>query len=682
MNMFGHFSIVTMRFCAKPTWLLLLLCLGGAERCVRATDLTDLFTNRQTVTNDSGAITGSNTLATLETDEPKHGGKVGGHSVWVTWRAPADGIVTIDTAGSSFDTLLGVYTLDNNTNNPPLKRLHEVVENDDNGTLKTSLVQFGAQAGTNYEIAVDGYNGAVGAIQLNWSLLRASKPPPIIVSLPADRALQAGDTLTLTVDYIAKNSTKLLWFFNDTELTNEESATLVIPNFQETNVGQYKLRLTASGLRFFTQPVEIQINTEGLTNTLARDKIFDAPASALHGNDGSGSSSLSPKIQQRPAGNTSSATGVLRGYSGTQIFNTTFATTDPTEPAHCGVTGGTSYWLAYLPPTNGTAHLDTAGSTYSNILAVYTYLPPLISYTNLIPVNCATGGTNGLVSELQFTAAATNTYLVVVDGLNGVRGIGHLNYSFTTAPPTNATPPAILQNPVARTVAVGSTVNFDALVSGAAPLSYEWRKNNLPISGQTNTTLTLGNVQTNDAGDFTLKLTNPYGSVTSAVAALTIIVPPAVTQHPVSTNLLAGTATALAVAASGTAPLHYFWNKDGAPITNDAPVLTLSPAQVADAGTYSVQIINAAGQAVSSNAAVAVLGRATGNMNSTNGGFNFSFAVGGGAGFVVEFTDSLNPPLWTNWPGALVTNDTVISLTDNPQANALRLFRVRLSLPK
>ena len=103
-------------------------------------DFSDSFAGRELLTGASEFVTGSNTLATVETFEPKHAEKIGGHSVWISWLAPDSGLVTLNTAGSTFDTLLAVYTLDPG-NDPPLERLEEIASNDDNGLAKTSLLQ-------------------------------------------------------------------------------------------------------------------------------------------------------------------------------------------------------------------------------------------------------------------------------------------------------------------------------------------------------------------------------------------------------------------------------------------------------------------------------------------------------------------------------------------------------------
>ena len=142
------------------------------------------------------------------------------------------------------------------------------------------------------------------------------------------------------------------WHFNGNEMDGANSATLTIPSFAVTNVGRYKLRVSAGGIQYFSVPIEIQINTDGAVNTLARGKILDAPDTPLIGNNGGGTAMLTAGL--RPLGPSGSA-GVVRGYNGSQIFDTTYATVDTNEPPHCGISGGTSYWLIYEPPTNGTA---------------------------------------------------------------------------------------------------------------------------------------------------------------------------------------------------------------------------------------------------------------------------------------------------------------------------------------
>ena len=117
--------------------------------------------------------TGANTNATKEVDEPYHAAKSGGRSVWWTWTPTADAAATVSTAGSSFDTLLGVYT------GSSVSELTLVASNDDDPAGgSTSRLTFTAKAATVYHIVVDGAGGASGRILL--SIEQATTPPPTI----------------------------------------------------------------------------------------------------------------------------------------------------------------------------------------------------------------------------------------------------------------------------------------------------------------------------------------------------------------------------------------------------------------------------------------------------------------------------------------------------------------------
>src|SRR5207244_7510743 len=131
----------------------------------------DAFANGQSLSGSTASVTGSNVNATKETGEPNHGGDPGGHSIWYRWTAPASTPVTIDTIGSSFDTLLGVYT------GSSVSSLTTIASNDDiSGPGQPSSVSFTPVPGTTYQIAVDGWNGASGTVTLNWSQTAQNLP--------------------------------------------------------------------------------------------------------------------------------------------------------------------------------------------------------------------------------------------------------------------------------------------------------------------------------------------------------------------------------------------------------------------------------------------------------------------------------------------------------------------------
>lgn len=88
-------------------------------------------------------------------------------------------------------------------------------------------------------------------------------------------------------------------------------------------------------------------------------------------------------------------------------------------------------------------------------------------------------------------------------------------------------PPAIVAPPQSRTNYVGLPVSFAVSASGTAPLFYQWRKDGAALPAATNLAYEISATTTNDAGDYTVVVTNSFGAITSAVATLTIVVPAA-----------------------------------------------------------------------------------------------------------------------------------------------------------
>jgi hypothetical protein len=85
-------------------------------------------------------------------------------------------------------------------------------------------------------------------------------------------------------------------------------------------------------------------------------------------------------------------------------------------------------------------------------------------------------------------------------------------------------PPSIRTQPTNETVILGSTVKFDVTVDGTAPFFYQWRKNGFSIAKATNSSLTLNNVTTSSAGNYSVVVNNSAGSVQSANAFLAVYI--------------------------------------------------------------------------------------------------------------------------------------------------------------
>ncbi len=121
----------------------------------------DAFASAEALSATSESRTAANVLATKESGEPNHAANAGGASVWWKWTAPKTGIASVNTIGSTFDTLLAVYT------GNAVNALTAVASDDNSGPANTSKLTFNATAGTVYAIAVDGSGSATGTIALD-----------------------------------------------------------------------------------------------------------------------------------------------------------------------------------------------------------------------------------------------------------------------------------------------------------------------------------------------------------------------------------------------------------------------------------------------------------------------------------------------------------------------------------
>jgi hypothetical protein len=198
-------------------------------------------------------------------------------------------------------------------------------------------------------------------------------------------------------------------------------------------------------------------------------------------------------------------------------------------------------------------------------------------------------------------AADAGAYDVVV-----VNGLGS-SLTSSVAVLTILYPPAIEQSPQSAVVLNGSNVSFSVTASGSAPLSYQWRQAGMPISGAVTTNLSLAGVTTNDNGAYDVVVSNPYGSVTSAVASLTVVFPPSLLVTSTNQTLPVGAPLSLFVGAAGTEPLSYQWYQNAGEVadaTNAA--LTINSVQLTNAGDYVVVVSNPYGVLTSQVATVTV----------------------------------------------------------------------------
>lgn len=297
--------------------------------------------------------------------------------------------------------------------------------------------------------------------------------------------------------------------------------------------------------------------------------------------------SLVRAIQAAPANDNFANRIPLSGLTSTSIGSNVGASSEAVERNHLNSSAGLSVWWSWTAPENGLVVIDTLGSSFDTILAVYT--GTIVESLSLVREN--DDGPVDNTSRVSFTAAAGTVYQIVVDGLGSFSGNIVLNIA------QQSPLPAVTVSPASTNLLHGSSVTFIAGATGQAPLAYQWYFGTTLLAGEINPTLALASLTTNQSGSYRVIVTNSLGAATNT-GILSVIppVPPAVSVVPTVTNAPAGGAVTFMATATGDEPLSYQWYRGNTPLTDETnPSLTLSALTLVQAGIYKVVVSNPVG---------------------------------------------------------------------------------------
>ncbi|MDB6027830.1 MAG: C-terminal target protein, partial [Verrucomicrobiales bacterium] len=157
----------------------------------------------------------------------------------------------------------------------------------------------------------------------------------------------------------------------------------------------------------------------------------------------------------------------------------------------------------------------------------------------------------------------------------------------------------VTTQPQSQQKLIGDSVTFTAGTSSGGTPIYQWKKNNVPISGATASAYIISNSQVSDAGNYSATISEGACTIDSPVAALTIcsptscFAPPLLSSHICNQNVCPGDAVNFVVSATGTAPLTYQWRLNGQNITGaSASAYSISSVQPTAFGIYDVVVSN------------------------------------------------------------------------------------------
>lgn len=258
----------------------------------------------------------------------------------------------------------------------------------------------------------------------------------------------------------------------------------------------------------------------------------------------------------------------------------------------------------------------------------------------------------------------------------------------------------ILTQPVSRSVFPGQTATFSISVTGIGPFTYQWQKNGVNVGGATFSSYSLVAQLINNGETYRCVVSNTFKTTISSTALLTVTVAstsPLITTQP--SNVLAnnGQSVSFTVAASGTSPLSYQWQKNTVNIVGATSASYFFTAQAVDTGSsFRCAVTNGVGSANSNSASLTVRiapaitsqpasqtiiagNSVTFSVSATGtsplsyqwqkNGVNVSLATGTSYSFTAQLADTSTSYrcVVTNAAGSITSNSAI--LTVNPASN-------------
>ena len=569
--------------------------------------------------------------------EPDHCGEAGGASEWYAFMADSDGAIIADTSGSDFDTVLAAY-YDNGTGSGIFDGLVNVGCNNNHPDFgNQSRIAFHCLAGRVYYLAVDGVGGASGLAQLNYSLVNLLT----ILQAPINITTNLGRTATFQVSALGVGSLHYQWRMNGIDMPGKIFESLTLTNLQATDSGSYSVEVKDDLDTRVSQPATLSIN---LPPSIT---VPPSPATVLQGtatNFVVSASGTAPLAFQwlRNGGPLPGKVNPLLVLSGIQADDAGNYSVVITNIAGA-ITSAPVALTVHTPPviTSQPQPLTVnQGAAALFSVAANSSLP--LSFQWRKGNTDLPGKTQAQLALANVQASDEASYSVVVRNDAGSVTSSIVSLSINL-------PPSITVPPSPATVLQGTATNFVVGASGTAPLAFQWLRNGGPLPGKVNPLLVLSGIQADDAGNYSVVISNIAGGITSAPVALTVHTPPVITTQPQPLTVNQGAAALFSVAANSSLPLSFQWFLGTDPIigANQSSYRIESVLPEAQ-GLYWVVLSNAAGTVASRVAQLTVqLAPQPSISANRNQNGSLQILVIGGVGGTYVLEQSTDSKTWT-----------------------------------
>jgi uncharacterized delta-60 repeat protein len=454
-----------------------------------------------------------------------------------------------------------------------------------------------------YACRVSSVYGTVMSDEATLSILVA----PMITAQPLGQGVTLGQNATFSVTATGSEPLSYQWLFNNEPIPGEDQSSLVLENVTTLHAGDYRVRVSNDAGTVLSSVAVLTVNSPPAITSI-------------------------PESLNKARGISASFTVVATGTEPLTYQWYQGAAGDVSQP----VAGGTAALLETQPLEDDALFwvrvTNAYGTADSTAVAITVGDPPVITG---LPASIEVYAGEAFSLTPQITGDSPFSYqwkkgiadivgeddaqLLVNSAVLSNAGTYSLRVSnpfgTTTSSPVEVEviemiAPSILLQPRSKTASPGSTVEFNVVANGTAPLQYQWFRDETPLAEQTDDTLSLTGLTVLDEGEYWVRVTNGAGSIDSNRVALTLMDLPVINLFPSMRMTARGTSATINVGATGPGTLSYQWfqgqsGDDSYPLGTDAASLTTPVLE--EMASFWVRVSNQAGSVNSVTCSVDVL---------------------------------------------------------------------------
>jgi len=439
-----------------------------------------------------------------------------------------------------------------------------------------------------------------GSVLSEPAVLRAHFPPEI-VSGPDDLSLARGDSGALTLQLNGTAPFQFQWYRDELPLQGETNASLPFVNAEYSDSGRYHViihnpagtissrsaALAVGGPRIISQSADALVS-EGGSVTFNVTVVGEAPFHYQWFKDG-----IVIAGQATPSLTLNAVPFSAEGSYSVRVSNAQGSTTS--LPAR----------LTVLAPPRFTSQPASASFSEGSlaVLSAAAQGSKPLAYQWLKNGQPVASATNAVLEFASVRMADAGVYFVRV-----TNGVGQIESQ--PAILTVISVPRITTPPLSTTVKESLPVVLSVTAAGEGTLLYQWFKDGVEIPGATNDVFRIEAAEVEDAGAYTVRVSNTSGFRISAPATVTVLTFPKILSLPGNVIVSEDSPVSLSMQIESQTPPSFQWLKDGFPLAGaTSRVLEIASAKPADQGAYSLRIVNAAGSATSPSFTLTVVAK-------------------------------------------------------------------------